>query len=165
MKKYGHTLTQAISVPNFWQIWPFMHSLECPKVFGPFRVHDWVPWIQKYNFLKHKKIPHGFSQTLSVPNFRQIWTFMPSLEWPRRFLVHLRSRYESPGPKNLNFQKKRKTHPQGFTQSISVSNFKQIWPFLPSLEYPKTWYTDTQTHTLSGSSSTKLRIVILMTYD
>ena len=22
-------------------------------VFGPFRVQDWVPWIQKYNFLKH----------------------------------------------------------------------------------------------------------------
>ena len=78
---------------------------------------------------------------------------------PQRFTVHLASRTESPGPKNQNFQKMKKHH-QGFTQAISVPNFRQIWPFMPSLGRPKACRTHTRTntltHTLSGSSSTEV---------
>ena len=45
---------------------------------------------------------------------------------PQRFLVHLGSRTESPGPKKIKFSKNEKRDPQGFTQAISVPNFRQI---------------------------------------
>ena len=42
-------------MPNFRHIRPFMASLECPKIFGPFRVQDQVPRAQNQNFQKKKK--------------------------------------------------------------------------------------------------------------
>ena len=42
-------------MPNFRHIRPFMASLECPKIFGPFRVQDQVPRAQKKKFKKKKK--------------------------------------------------------------------------------------------------------------
>ena len=112
MKKYGHTLTQAISVPNFWQIWPFMHSLECPKVFGPFRVQDWVPWIQKYNFLKHKKIPHGLSQTISA-KFQTDLNIYAFLRVPPKIFGPFTVQVWVPWAQKSKFSKKKKNAPPG----------------------------------------------------
>ena len=69
------------------------------------------------------------------------------------------------GPK-LKIFKKRKKHPQVFTQGTSVPNFSRIEPFLGSLGCPKVLghtyrQTDRQTdrQTLSDSSSTENEIM------
>ena len=43
---------------------------------------------KNYNFQKMKNKPQRFTQALSVPNFRQIWQFIPSLEHPKFFRTY-----------------------------------------------------------------------------
>ena len=65
--------------------------------------------------------------------------------------------------------KEQKYH-QGFTQALSVPNFSQAWPFMPSLEHTDTYthihtnthtHTHTHTHTQTLSGQLKLRIITL----
>ena len=104
-----------------------------------------VPKAQKSKFSKNEKRkqtnkqtkhPQGFTQTLNVPNFRQDLTNHAFLRVPRKFSVHLGSRTSSPGSKNQNFQKMKKTLP-GIHPSYKCSTFQWFRPFTLPESAPK----------------------------
>ena len=106
----------------------------------------------KSKFSKTEKMSLGIHPSNTCAKFQKdliIYTF-PRRPW--RFLFHLGSRQDwDPRPQKSASSKNWKKYPQGFTQAIRVPYFRNIWPYMPSLEHPKACRTDTQTHTCTST--------------
>ena len=123
-----------ITPRNFWPNLSLKKSIV--KISN--KQHRNLPKLQKMqyeNFQKMKATPQGIHPSHKCDKFQTHQTIYAFPRVPQRFSVHLGFRMtRSPRPKNQNFQKRKKRHPKGFAQAISVPNFRKFWPFRASLE-------------------------------
>ena len=95
MKTHRNGFTQAISMLNSRHIRTFIRRFS---VHLGFQTESHGPKIKI--FKNEKKHHQGFTQAMNMPNFRHTRSFMPSLEHPKSFVVHLGSRAMCPKHKN-----------------------------------------------------------------
>ena len=138
-KKHSQAFTQAINVARFSDL----DHLPFPRAPRRFPVHlgsrTEPPRSKIKNIQKMKKKKkntsgiHPSSKCAKSQTNLSIYGF-PSV--PRKFSVHLGSRASSPGPKNQNFQKMKKTLP-GIHPSYKCSTFQWFRPFTLPESAPK----------------------------
>ena len=97
--------------------------LECCKGFQSIQGPGLSPlgWKIKI-FKKLKKYPQGFPQTLSVPSFRQIWPFMPSLEHPKACSTYRHTDKDTETETDIDTHTHTHTHTESGSSSTEVEN-------------------------------------------
>ena len=101
--------------------------LECCKGFQSIQGPGLSPlgWKIKI-FKKLKKYPQGFPQTLSVPSFRQIWPFMPSLEHPKACSTYRHTDKDTETETDIDTHTHTHTHTHTQSQVLAQLKFRIV---------------------------------------
>ena len=135
------------------------NSLGAPKVEKPFLGWKLVPKAEKHKILeKSINKPLGICQKNKCTEFQEHPTMFGLSRLPRRFSVHFWAKNASPGPKNQNFKKMKKT-PPGICPKSKCTKFQPDTTIYGVSSLPQSFcaQTDRQTNRQTNRQTDILR--------